>query len=142
MMFKRPSSKAAASEEARRKVFSYPRPPIDCGNSRFPRPYVEPLIDARTKLAAIFNILIEDKPTTEESIMRVAVKKSRAAKARPTGSGSGAENPIELPDGMLELIRTKAHKLWEARGRGEGNALQDWLDAEEIVMEEIHEARE
>jgi hypothetical protein len=73
--------------------------------------------------------------------MRVAVKKSRAAKARPAGSGS-ASNPIELPDGMWERIRTKAHQLWEARGRREGNALQDWLDAEEIVMEEIHEARE
>ncbi|HXH86520.1 DUF2934 domain-containing protein [Petrachloros mirabilis] len=74
--------------------------------------------------------------------MRVAVKKSRAAKARPAGSGSASRNPIELPDGMWERIRTKAHELWEARGRREGSALQDWLDAEEIVMEEIHEARE
>ena len=74
--------------------------------------------------------------------MRIAVKKPRTAKVRPTGSGSGSRNPIELPDGMLERIRTKAHELWEARGREEGNALQDWLDAEEIVMEEIHEARE
>jgi len=74
--------------------------------------------------------------------MRVAVKKARPAKARPTGSGSASENPIELPDGMMERIRSKAHELWEARGRREGNALQDWLDAEEIVMEQIHEARE
>lgn len=74
--------------------------------------------------------------------MRIAVKKSRAAKARPTGSGSASGNPIELPDGMWERIRTKAHELWEARGHREGDALQDWLDAEEIVMEEIHEARE
>lgn len=53
-----------------------------------------------------------------------------------------AETPIELPDGMWDRISRKAHELWEQRGHQEGNALRDWLDAEEIVMEEIHEARE
>jgi hypothetical protein len=43
---------------------------------------------------------------------------------------------------MWERISQKAYELWEARGRQDGNALQDWLDAEEIVMEEIHESRE
>jgi len=74
--------------------------------------------------------------------MSVTVKKARTAKAGPAGSRSASEEPIELPDGMWERIRTKAHELWEARGREDGNALQDWLDAEDIVMEEIHEARE
>lgn len=69
--------------------------------------------------------------------MNVTVKKSRPAKA-----GSSVKKPIELPDGMWERIRAKAHELWEARGRRDGNELQDWLDAEDIVMEEIHEARE
>lgn len=50
--------------------------------------------------------------------------------------------PIELPDGMWDRISRKAHELWDQRGHQEGNALRDWLDAEEIVMEEIHEARE
>lgn len=50
--------------------------------------------------------------------------------------------PIELPDGMWERIAQKAYELWEQRGSREGDALQDWFDAEEIVMEEIHEARE
>ncbi|MBH0179878.1 MAG: DUF2934 domain-containing protein [Nitrospira sp.] len=49
---------------------------------------------------------------------------------------------MEFPDGMWERISQKAYELWEERGRQDGNALQNWLDAEEIVMGEIHEARE
>jgi hypothetical protein len=51
-------------------------------------------------------------------------------------------NPIELPDGMWDRIAKKAYELWEERGRREGHDLQDWLDAEAVVMEAIHEARE
>jgi hypothetical protein len=43
---------------------------------------------------------------------------------------------------MWERIAAKAYQLWEERGRRVGYDLQDWLDAEEAVMEEIHEARE
>ena len=71
-----------------------------------------------------------------------------AAPKRPTGRKqvrksdppSAMREPIELPDGMWERIRQKAFGLYLERT--EGRALQDWLDAEEIVMEEIHEARE
>lgn len=64
------------------------------------------------------------------------------AKGRVASKTSRAEKPIELPGGMWERISQKAYELWEQRGRQEGNAFRDWLDAEEIVMEEIHEARE
>jgi hypothetical protein len=71
----------------------------------------------------------------------MAVKTPRAsvpvATRRPP-----AQNPIELPDGMWERIAAKAYQLWEERGRRAGHDLHDWLDAEEAVMEEIHEARE
>ncbi|MEK6618581.1 MAG: DUF2934 domain-containing protein [Nitrospirota bacterium] len=50
--------------------------------------------------------------------------------------------PIELPDGMWERIAQKAYELYEQRGGREGRALEDWFEAEAIVMEEIHEARE
>jgi len=50
--------------------------------------------------------------------------------------------PIELPDGMWARIAYKAYELWEQRGRQDGNDLGDWFEAEAIVMEEIHEARE
>ena len=59
-----------------------------------------------------------------------------SAKLRSVGK------PIELPDGMWERVAQKAYELWEQRGEQEGQDLRDWLDAEEIVMEEIHEARE
>lgn len=52
------------------------------------------------------------------------------------------QNPIELPEGMLERIAKKAYELWEQRGHQEGRDMENWLDAETIVMEEIHEARE
>ena len=64
------------------------------------------------------------------------------AKGRVVSKTGRAKKPIELPGGMWERISQKAYELWEQRGRQEGNALQDWLDAEEIVMEETHEARE
>lgn len=73
--------------------------------------------------------------------MSVVVRKAQSRKARG-GSASRGSRPIELPDGMWERISRRAYELWEQRGRQEGNALRDWLDAEVMVMEEIHEARE
>ena len=49
------------------------------------------------------------------------------------------ERSIELPESMWQRIAAKAHALYEERGRREGYALQDWLDAEYIVNEEIYE---
>ena len=46
---------------------------------------------------------------------------------------------IELQESMWERIAAKAHALYEERGRREGYALQDWLDAEYIVNEKIYE---
>jgi hypothetical protein len=74
--------------------------------------------------------------------MRTSAKKPSKVKSRSSSAAGKAGKPIELPDGMWERISRKAYELWEQRGRQEGNAFQDWLDAEEIVMEEIHETRE
>ena len=74
--------------------------------------------------------------------MRAVVKKTGAAKGRSLPASVGPNTPIELPEGMWERIARKAYELWEERGRQEGYDLRDWLDAEDIVMEQIHEARE
>lgn len=74
--------------------------------------------------------------------MRTRKTTTRKVKGRIAPPTNRVEKSIELPDGMWERISRKAYELWEQRGRQEGNALRDWLDAEEIVMEEIHEARE
>ena len=41
-----------------------------------------------------------------------------------------------------ELIRRRAHELWEREGRPEGVALRHWLDAERRVREEVAHAAE
>lgn len=74
--------------------------------------------------------------------MGAVVKRTKMEKRRAASTAGESGKPIELPDGMWERIARKAYELWEQRGRQEGNALRDWLDAEAIVMEEIHEARE
>lgn len=74
--------------------------------------------------------------------MRTVVKKTGAEKGRSSPAAVRTNTPIELPDGMWERIGQKAYELWEQRGRQTGNDLRDWFDAEDIVMEEIHEARE
>ena len=65
-------------------------------------------------------------------------------KMKPSMRSPLAASPqsIELPNGMREHIANKAFELWQERGYRDGHDLEDWLDAEAIVMEEIHEARE
>jgi hypothetical protein len=71
--------------------------------------------------------------------MHVVMKKSKAPKATTSPKSTA---PMELPDGLWDRIAKKAYELWDVRGRRDGYALQDWLDAEQMVMDEIHEARE
>ena len=62
-----PSSKAAASEEARRYqphfVWPFARR-MDLGERKIPSCASEPLSDARTPLADFFSILLEGRPAT------------------------------------------------------------------------------
>ena len=74
--------------------------------------------------------------------MGVVIKKAKGGKGRSSSSRGASARPIELPEGIWEQISRKAYELWEERGRKEGNDLRDWLDAEEAVMEAVHEARE
>jgi hypothetical protein len=65
-------------------------------------------------------------------------------KKKPSMRSPLAASPqsIELPDGMRERILRKAYELWQERGYRDGHDLGDWLDAEAILKEKIHEARE
>jgi hypothetical protein len=67
------------------------------------------------------------------------IKKMKSSMRNPLAASPQA---IELPNGMRERISNKAFELWQERGYRDGHDLEDWLDAEAIVMEEIHEARE
>lgn len=73
------------------------------------------------------------------------VEMKRPPSPRPSMAVSARKppaEPIELPDGMWQRIAQKAYELYEQRGMREGYALNDWLEAEAVVMDEIHEARE
>ncbi len=72
------------------------------------------------------------------SATKLTVKK-KSSKRSPLAA---SPQSIELPDGMRARITKKAFELWQERGYRDGHDLEDWLDAEAIVMEEIHEARE
>jgi len=81
-------------------------------------------------------------------IMKKSAKPAPSSKPRPQRRSASSPrltpqaNPIELLDGMWERIARKAYELWEQRGYREGHDFEDWLEAEAIVMKEIHEARE
>ncbi|MDF0642534.1 MAG: DUF2934 domain-containing protein [Nitrospira sp.] len=74
--------------------------------------------------------------------MGAMVKPAKRAKPEPRRSAPRPQKAITLPGDLWERISNKAYELWEQRGRLEDHALRDWLDAEAIVMEEVHEARE
>ena len=72
------------------------------------------------------------------SVTKLTMKKKPSMRSPLAAS----PQPIELPDGMRERIVEKAYEFWQERGYRDGHDLEDWLDAEAVVMEEIHEARE
>lgn len=72
----------------------------------------------------------------------IARKRETAKRIKRAEPVSAFPASIELTDGIWERISVKAYELWEARGRRDGHDLEDWYDAEEIVMQEIHESRE
>jgi len=74
--------------------------------------------------------------------MSAVIKKAKGGKGQSASSRGASATPTALPEGMWERISRKAYELWVQRGRQEGNALRDWLDAEEAVKQEIHEARQ
>jgi hypothetical protein len=47
-----------------------------------------------------------------------------------------------LPEAVHERIARKAYELWDLRGRRHGSDVQDWLDAENLVMDDFHEAHQ
>jgi len=70
--------------------------------------------------------------------MSAIIKRSKKGKT-PSPSAASSRKPIEVPDSMWERVSRKAYELWEQRGRQDGHALRDWLEAEGIVMGEVRE---
>ena len=74
--------------------------------------------------------------------MAVATQKAQRSQVATTRALSDARpegGAIELPESTWQRIAEKAYVLHEERGRREGCALQDWLDAQYIVNREIYD---
>ncbi len=71
--------------------------------------------------------------------MNVVMKRSKASKQTLSSSPRVSQTPPGQPDALRNRIETKAYELWDARGRRPGSALQDWLDAEQMVMGEARD---
>ena len=68
-------------------------------------------------------------------------KTKRMSKTSKTGAEvPQEENPKQLSKDARQRIAEVAYALYEQRGRREGYALEDWLDAESLVNEQIYEA--
>ena len=52
------------------------------------------------------------------------------------------ESMQKYSDEVRDRIAKKAYELYEQRGRQDGQDIDDWLQAEEIVMRKEHEAGE
>jgi hypothetical protein len=74
--------------------------------------------------------------------MNVVMKRSKGSKNATAATSPSPSKPrSEEPEAVWNRIACKAYELWDTRGRHSGSALQDWLDAEQIVMGELREGR-
>lgn len=69
--------------------------------------------------------------------MKHPPKSPRAASPSSKSKRTPASGPVELTDEIRARIALKAYELYERRGRGDGHALDDWLEAERMVLAEL-----
>lgn len=73
-------------------------------------------------------------PTKTQSVSRP----TQRATQNPIESRSNGNTSTHQSDGQFQDVHTRiserAYALFEERGRGDGHALEDWLDAERQVL--------
>jgi hypothetical protein len=72
--------------------------------------------------------------------MKKPTKASRAPNPSSRSKVTSKQKPIELTDDIRGRIALKAYELYEQRGREGDREMEDWLEAERIVMAEIRRA--
>lgn len=82
----------------------------------------------KPKLTATVESAARRKPSTTAATK----KPSTAAAPKARKAAPKAKPAAEV---MPEEIERLAYQLWEERGRPEGNALEDWNRAEEILLQ-------
>ncbi len=86
----------------------------------------------------------DNRTGTSSKTPKLVPSKTPVATPAPTRSEAGTPRPPqpasdpESFEQLNEMIRLRAYELYEKRGRGEGLGLeeQDWLQAEQEVMEQ------
>ena len=71
--------------------------------------------------------------------MKKPTKSPRASNPSSRARVKPKQQSIELTDEIRGRIALKAYELFEQRGHG-GREMEDWLEAEAIVMTEIRRA--
>jgi hypothetical protein len=69
--------------------------------------------------------------------MKKSTKSPRASNPSSRAKVKPREKPVELTDEIRGRIALKAYELFERRGYEGGRDMEDWLEAEAIVMEEV-----
>ncbi|HYM37052.1 MAG TPA: DUF2934 domain-containing protein [Nitrospiraceae bacterium] len=71
--------------------------------------------------------------------MKKPTKSPRASNPLSRARVKPKQQSLELTDEIRGRIALKAYELYERRGHG-GREMEDWLEAEQIVMAEIRRA--
>ncbi|OGX27802.1 MAG: hypothetical protein A2705_05105 [Omnitrophica WOR_2 bacterium RIFCSPHIGHO2_01_FULL_52_10] len=90
--------------------------------------------------------MVTKRTQTQKDISSIAVRRGISAKRYlPEAAPSIKDNTslrkasnvdINSPE-IRQRVEKKAYELYEQRGYTTGNDLQDWLDAEQIVVREL-----
>ncbi len=70
----------------------------------------------------------EKKPTTSSKIAEARNRRKSALVVEPAGGGTKTNGELEA------AIRARAYEIYEARGRTDGQAQEDWVRAEREVL--------
>jgi DUF2934 family protein len=72
--------------------------------------------------------------------MKKPTKSPRASNPSSRSKVKPKQQSIELTDDIRGRIALRAYELYERRGGEGGREMEDWLEAEQIVMAEIRRA--
>ena len=77
-----------------------------------------------------------NQPARDQPNAADAVRRDSSGSSQQPGKTADA-----APEPRLNRIARRAHEIYEARGGGEGRALDDWLQAEREIDAELDEQK-
>lgn len=63
--------------------------------------------------------------------------KTKNTTQRPDTGGVSSKPSVSVCDDLQARIATRAHEIYVNRGRGEGYAFEDWVQAEREVLSQV-----